>query len=98
MGYYDTDDIPILANLMKQSINDDPVKTDEVVLHHEENVDLIPSNLDLSAMSFTLISAISRERIMANCLKNIKETSLDMITLNALSCADKEIIPVQKQY
>ena len=73
MGYYDTDDIPTLANLMEQSINDEPVKADEVILHHEENIDLIPSNLDLSAISFTLISAISRERIMANCLKDIKD-------------------------
>ena len=45
---------------------------------------------------------------MRNCLKDIKEKydyilidcipSLDMITLNALSCADKVIIPVQTQY
>ena len=56
MGYYETDNIPTLANLMEQSINDEPVKADEVILHHEENVDLIPSNLDLSAISFKLIS------------------------------------------
>ena len=45
---------------------------------------------------------------MRNCLKDIKEKydyilidcnpSLDMMTLNALSCADKVIIPVQTQY
>ena len=108
MGYYKTDDIPTLANLMEQAINDEPIKSDKTILHHKENVDLIPSNLDLSAISFTLINAISRERVMANCLKNIKDKydyvlidcnpSLDMITLNALSCADKVIIPVQTQY
>ena len=108
MGYYERDNISTLANLMEQSINDKPIKASEVILHHQENVDLIPSNLDLSAISFTLINAMSRERVMANCLKDIKgnydyilidcNPSLDMITLNALSCADKVIIPVQTQY
>lgn len=108
MGYYETDNLPTLANLMEQAINDKPVSASEVILHHEENVDLIPSNLDLSAISFALISAISRERTMQNCLKDIKNNydyvlidcnpSLDMVTLNALSCADKVIIPVQTQY
>ena len=108
MGYYETDNILTLANLMEQAINDKTIDASKVILHHEENVDLIPSNLDLSAISFALISAISRERIMQNCIKDIKEKydyvlidcspSLDMITLNALSCADKVIIPVQTQY
>ena len=80
----------------------------KVILHHKEGIDLIPSNLDLSAISFTLITAMNRERIMQNCLENVKDKydyvlldcspSLDMITLNALSCSDKVIIPVQTQY
>lgn len=108
MGYYETDDIPTLANLMMDSINDKELNVQKVILHHEENIDLIPSNLDLSAVSLSLVSAMSREYIMRNCLKDIKKQydyilidcnpSLDMITLNALACADKVIIPVQTQY
>lgn len=108
MGYYETEDIPTLANLMMDSINDKELNVQKVILHHEENIDLIPSNLDLSAVSLSLVSAMSREYIMKNCLKNIKSQydyilidcnpSLDMITLNALACADKVIIPVQTQY
>ena len=108
MGYYETDDIPTIANLMMDSINDKELNVQKVILHHEENIDLIPSNLDLSAVSLSLVSAMSREYIMRNCLKDIKKQydyilidcnpSLDMITLNALACADKVIIPVQTQY
>lgn len=108
MGYYETEDIPTLANLMIDSINDKELNIQNVILHHEENIDLIPSNLDLSAVSLSLVSAMSREYIMRNCLKDIKKQydyilidcnpSLDMITLNALACADKVIIPVQTQY
>ena len=108
MGYYETEDIPTLANLMIDSINDKELNVQNVILHHEENIDLIPSNLDLSAVSLSLVSAMSREYVMKNCLKDIKSQydyilidcnpSLDMITLNALACADKVIIPVQTQY
>ena len=108
MGYYETDDIPTIANLMMDSINDKELNVQKVILHHEENIDLIPSNLDLSAVSLSLVSAMSREYIMRNCLKDIKKQydyilidcnpSLDIITLNALACADKVIIPVQTQY
>ena len=108
MGYYDTDNMSTLANLMDSVIYDKYVNTENVILHHKENVDLIPSNLDLSATSFSLITAMNREQTMKNCLKDVKNNydyilidcnpSLDMITLNALSCADKVIIPVQTQY
>ena len=108
LGYYNTDNIPTIADLMEASINDKDINADKVILHHEENIDLVPSNLDLSAISMSLVSAMSREYTMRNCLKDIKEKydyilidcnpSLDMITLNALSCADKVIIPVQTQY
>ena len=108
LGYYDTDNIPTIANLMEASINDYDIDAESIILHHKENIDLLPSNLDLSAVSLSLVSAMSREYTMRNCLKDIKEKydyilidcnpSLDMITLNALSCSDKVIIPVQTQY
>ena len=105
---YDVDNIPSIANLMEASISDRYINTKEVILHHKENVDLIPANLDLSAISLSLVSAMSREYTLKNCLKDIRKDydyilidcnpSLDMLTLNALSCADKVIIPVQSQY
>lgn len=108
MGYYETDNMLTLANLMMDSINDKSIDVQSVILRHKENVDLIPSNLDLSAVSLSLVSAMSREYSMRNCLKNVQNQydyilvdcnpSLDMITLNALSCANKVIIPVQTQY
>ena len=108
MGYYDTSNIPTIATLMEESMNDKKISTDKVIIHHEEKVDLIPSNLDLSAISLSLVNAMVRENTMKNCLSSIKEQydyilidcnpSLDMITLNALACSDSVIIPVQTQY
>ncbi len=109
MGYYDPDKLELtLADLMEQSINDKPITTKEAILHHKENVDLIPSNLDLSAMEMSLVNAMSREYTMKACLSEIKKEydyiildcmpSLGMITINALASADSVIIPVQSQY
>ena len=45
MGYYDTEAIPVtISTLIERMINDFPVNPDEAILHHNEGVDLIPSN------------------------------------------------------
>ena len=109
MGWYEQDKLPItLADLMEQSMNDEPIRAKEAILHHKENVDLIPSNLDLSAMEMSLVNAMSREYTMRNCLSEVKKDydyiildcmpSLGMVTINALASADSVIIPIQSQY
>lgn len=67
-------------------------------------VDLVPSNLELSALEMSLVTAMSRESVMKNYLSQVKDRydyvlidcmpSLGMITLNALTAADSVIIPV----
>ena len=76
--------------------------------YHEEGVDLLPANLELSAMEYNLMNAMSRETTLRNYLSQVKDRyefvlidcmpSLSMVTLNALSAADSVIIPVQAQY
>ena len=43
------------------------------VLHHEEGVDLVPANLELSAMEFNLVNAMSRETALRNYLSEVKD-------------------------
>ena len=109
MGWHNVDEIPItLATLMQDSITDKDVNPKEAILHHSEGVDLIPSNLELSSLEVSLVNAMSREYTMKNVLNALKKDydyvlidcmpSLGMITINALACADKVIIPVQSQF
>ncbi len=109
MGWYEQDNIQTtLATLMEHSMLDKTLDNNDYILHHKENVDLIPSNLDLSALEMSLVNAMSREYTMKNCLQNLKKDydyilidcmpSLGMITINALASADKVIIPVQSQF
>ncbi len=108
MGFYDNENIETISDLMLRSINDENINAENVILHHEESVDLIPSNLELSALEMSLVNAMSREYTLRNCLKDLKEKydyilidcppSLAIITVNALASSDKVIIPVQTQY
>ena len=105
-GWYDENELKYtLTDLMEQSMNDDEIKIKESILHHKENVDLIPSNLSLSALENSLTYAMSREYTLRNCLSSIKDDydyilldcqpSLGMLTINALASANSVIIPVQ---
>ena len=64
----------------------------EAILHHEEGVDLIPSNKLLAGMDLELLKD-EYDYILIDCMP-----SLGMLTLNALSAADSVLIPVQPQY
>ena len=56
---------------------------------------------DLDKIQTTLDDEMSRESVMRNTLSKYKDKYdyiLIMITINALACADKVIIPVQTQF
>ena len=97
-GWYDQDKIPLtITNLMEQSMNEESIQINECILHHNEKVDLIPSDLNLSALETSLAYAMCREYTLKNCLSNIKSNydyiiidcppSLSMLTINALATA-----------
>ena len=109
MGIEGMDDILVtLADLMERSNKDEDIKPNQAILKHKENISLIPSNLELSSLEVSLINAMSRENTMKNCIADLKNKydyilidcmpSLGMITINALACSNKVIIPVQSEF
>lgn len=109
LGWQDTDSLPQpLSNKLSAVMREEQQDPFSGILSHEEKVDLVPSNLDLSALEMSLVTAMSRESVMKNYLSQVKDRydyvlidcmpSLGMITLNALTAADSVIIPVQAQY
>lgn len=109
LGCYDADSLSVtLATKMLDVMNETRTNPFDGILHHEEGVDFIPSNLELAAIENNLVNAMSRESVLENCLSQVKETydyvvidcmpSLGMVTLNALTAADSVIVPVQAQY
>lgn len=109
LGWKDGDDLEItLADMMKTVMSEMEPEPFEGILHHEEGVDLVPSNLELSSLEVSLVNAKNRENTLKNYLEQIKQEydyilidcmpSLGMITINALVAADSVIIPVQAHY
>ncbi len=109
LGHHKPDELPTtLSNMMGKVLMDQPIAPGEGILHHEEGIDLMPSNIELSGMEVSLVNAMSRETILRQYLDTVKrqythilidcQPSLGMLTVNALAAANRIIIPVQAEY
>lgn len=109
LGWTDSDSLPItLETQMKKILQDELFVYNEGILHHEEGVDIIPINIELSGMEISLVNAMSREQTLKLYLSDLKKDydyilidcmpSLGMLTINALAAADSVIVPVQAHY
>ena len=109
LGYEEPDEMEYsLATLMMNIVNDEKLNIEKTILHHKEGVDLIPANIELSAIEVSLVNAMSRELILRSMVDRLREfydyiiidcmPSLGMMTINALACADSVLIPVQAAY
>ena len=85
------------------------VPVSEVIIKSEVvGFDVIPGNADLTVAEVQLMSAISRERRLADALLPVKDQydyilidcppSLNMLTLNAMVASDSLLIPMQCEY
>lgn len=81
---------------------------DTVVKDVVENVDLIPSNVNLSGAEIELVGIDNKEYILKEILEKIKDNydyiiidcppSLNMLTINALTAANSVLVPIQCEY
>lgn len=82
----------------------------EEVLQKEtmENLDVLPTNIDLSAAEIELIDVENKEFIVRNSIQKIRDNydfiiidcppSLSMLTINAMTTADSILVPIQCEY
>ena len=109
LGWQDTDSLSVtLTEKLQTIISEQEQNPFDGILHHAEQVDLVPSNLSLSSLEMTLVTAMSRERVLKTYVNEVKKNydyvlidcmpSLGMITINALAAADSVIIPTQPHY
>lgn len=81
---------------------------DVILTTSNPRVDLIPANIELSQAQLDLVNAFTRELILREMLQPVRENydyilvdclpSLGLLTINALSAANKVIIPLQADF
>ncbi len=82
---------------------------DEVIQKTKlENLDIIPSDVDLAGAEIELVQMNNREKVVRNILKKVVSSydyicidcppSLGLITVNALTACDSVLIPIQCEY
>jgi len=82
--------------------------SDIIIKTKIKNVNLLPSNIDLSRAEIELMNMLDRERVLKFILDPFKKLydyilidcppSLGILTINALTAADEVIIPVETDY
>ena len=108
LGYREPDKLDItLANVMGNIINEKEMDVEYGILRHEEGVDLMPGNIELSGIEVSLVNVMSRETVLRSYIEEQRSRydyilidcmpSLGMLTINAVAAADS-MIPVQAAY
>ncbi|KLO26468.1 chromosome partitioning protein ParA [Mycolicibacter heraklionensis] len=98
-----------LAHTVHNLLVEPRVGIDDVVVHTGvENLDLVPSNIDLSAAEIQLVNEVGREHSLARALTPVLDRydyllidcqpSLGLLTVNGLACADGVVIPTECEY
>ncbi|MFC4873988.1 ParA family protein [Negadavirga shengliensis] len=97
----------ISTSIYECMVNEDEIK--DIIIHTEiENLDLVPSHIDLVGAEVEMVNLDNREEKMKEVIQEVREDydfviidcspSLGLITINALTAANSVIIPVQCEY
>ena len=97
----------VKASIYECMIDDDNPR--DIILNTQTpNLDLLPAHIDLVGAEIELINLPQRERMMKKVFDKIKDDydfiiidcspSLGLITVNALTCANSVMVPVQCEY
>jgi len=98
-----------LYEAINKESNDKEVNNRDIILKTKiKNLDIIPSNIELSKAEIELMNMLDRERTLKHILDPLKNNygyilidcppSLGILTINALTASDEVIIPVETDY
>lgn len=108
MGFDEPDSMDVtIASILVDSINDMDIPAEKGVLRHQEGVDVIPGNIELSGLEVTLVNIMCREMVLKNYLQRLRPLydyilidclpSLGILTVNVLAASDSVIIPIKAE-
>ena len=94
LGYQNPDELEItVATILHCEMNGLELPEGYGILHHEEGMDILPANIELSGVEVSLVNVMSREYVLKQFIKTISPEydyilidnmpSLGMLTVNA---------------
>ena len=96
------------VNSIYQVMSEEVQLKDAIYKTNINNLDMIPSNLDLAGIEVELVYAKKREFVLSNFINQIKNDydyitidcppSLSLLTINALTASDAVLIPIQCEF
>ena len=85
-----------------------PSIQDVIVPTRDANIDLVPASIELAQAELDLVGAFTREMMLKEMLQPVRQSydfilvdclpSLGLLTINALSAADRVLIPLQADF
>lgn len=97
-------DNPTIYDVLIKNINPESA----IVKSRIQNLDLLPSEIELAGAEIEMVGTFSRENILKRALDQVKDKydlifidcppSLGLLTINGLVTAQKVLIPVQAEY
>ena len=109
LGIRNPDELSVsLATVLQRVIEDKPIEEGMGIIQHQEGVDILPSNIELSGLEISLFNTMSREFVLKGYIDGVRRNydyilidcmpSLGMMTINSLVAADSVIIPSQPNF
>ena len=97
-------DLTVYNVLMERDVH----VRDAIISTADDNIDLLPANIDLSAAEVQLVNEVAREQVLGRALRPVLndydviiidcQPSLGLLTVNALAAAHGVIIPLTAEF
>ena len=73
LGVKNPDELDVSLSSLMQSVIEDEQPSGNAIIAHNEGVDLLPSNIELSGMETGLFNVMSREYVLKSCIEGLKK-------------------------
>ena len=83
LGIKNPDELDVSLSSLMQSVIDDEPLAEGAIIRHQEGVDLLPSNIELSGMETGLFNVMSREYVLKNAIDGMRK-SYDYILIDCM--------------
>ena len=74
LGIKNPDELDVSLSSLMQSVIDDELLAEGAIIRHQEGVDLLPSNIELSGMETGLFNVMSREYVLKNAIDGMRKS------------------------